>query len=246
MATKLTSLADILPALESLETGEIDAREARALLRRVLEIGRDDAIASDVFAALRSWTGRMLRTNIAGDDLREWYSLFRAVGAQFRGPLSDWSIRIEVLSQLVYERIGIAETRDVTEVLSRKHARALLGELATSADGRLGRAELLERLGLEQANLTRVSTLLLDAGLMTRVEEGRNVSFELSSAGRSHARTEHAPSVISAQEQSFDAGSWVMTEETAQKPDASIASWIEFDSDLAVNEPSFDEDLLAA
>lgn len=239
MGTKLNTIADAFAALERLEIGALDAREARVLLREALAVSRNADMAHVIYASLRSWTGRMLRSSAASDDLREWYNLFLAIGSQFRGELGEWAIRIDVLSQLVSERVGMAETRTSTLVLSRKHVSAMLGELAASDKGCLGRTELLERLGLEQANLTRVATLLLDAGMIVRREEGRNVSFELTSLGRTHARVEDAPSLNAPALCIVDKNEWSVVRmdlkrshhKDAKRP---IQSWAKYDDPLPV------------
>ena len=181
--------AGLLEALRRLETGDCDVSEARTIMKEITSTHRDVEGASEVFASLRSWIGRLLRSSAGGQELREWHSLMKATAAQFRGDLQEWSIRINVLSDLVYERAGMAETRSAVEVLERRHARRLLNAIAgTGSAGRVERAELGRVLQLEQANLTRVCTMLLDAGLVARHEAGRTVSFELTATGAMHAR----------------------------------------------------------
>ena len=175
-------------ALERIETGDVDVTEARTLLQRALAKRRDDDAASEVFSSLRSWTGRMLRSSASGDDLRAWHALFKATAAQFRGPLRDWCLRIDVLADLVHERVGMAEARAPADVLDRRHVRRILELVVAAPNGRIDRAQLGRLLGLEQANLTRVCTLMLDAGLIVRREEGRSVYFEPTATGTALAR----------------------------------------------------------
>jgi len=182
----MASQAKLTVDLERLEMGELDATDARTVLRTLVASKGLDA-APAAYASLRSWTGRLLRSSAGSEELRCWYNLIRATAAQFRGERAEFGVRIGVLGELVYERAGMVETRRPSEVLKRRHVPALLAELAASA-GALGRSELGKRLALEQANLTRVCTMLLDAGLVTRREEGRSVIFELTASGAAFAR----------------------------------------------------------
>lgn len=201
--------AGLLEGLRRLETGDCDVVEARAILKEITSTHRDAEGASEVFASLRSWIGRLLRSSAGGQELREWHALMKATAAQFRGDLQEWSIRINVLSDLVFERAGMAETRSAAEVLERRHARRLLNAIAgAGCTGRVERAELGRVLHLEQANLTRVCTMLLDAGLVARHEAGRTVSFELTASGAMHARVvEEAGDSIS-ETDTIDADVW--------------------------------------
>jgi DNA-binding MarR family transcriptional regulator len=212
--------ADSSMDLERLESGELDVAQARLLLRALVG-SMGHAAAAEAYASLRSWTGRLLRGSPGSEELRAWYNLIRATAAQFRGEKAEFGLRIGVLGELVYERVGMAETRRPSDVLKRRHVRAVLAELAASS-GTLARSELGRRLALEQANLTRVCTMLIDAGLVTRREEGRSVFFELTAHGAAltkaaDARTAH-PAPIATPE---DAEEWTAPKQIEVAGDAS-------------------------
>ena len=185
MAIRSDLEANLIADLERLEMGELDAAQARTVMLKLVDSKAPDA-AAQAYASLRSWTGRLLRGAAGSGELRAWYNLIRAVAAQFRAESGEFGVRIGVLGELVYERTGMVETRRPSDVLKRRHVAAVLAALAASA-GSSGRSELRKLLGLEQANLTRVCTMLLDAGLVIRREEGRNVTFELTASGASLA-----------------------------------------------------------
>lgn len=176
--------------LAQLRVGELSVEEARTLLQHILVEQRASCDPNAVYSALRGWTGRALRGSASSANFREWYNLVRAVGAQLGSDDSEWSVRFTVLAELIYERAGMAETMTPEMVLSRRHARALLAALAASEWHQLARDELGKRLGLEQANLTRVCTMLVDAGLVSRHADGRAVSLILTSAGAAVAPRE--------------------------------------------------------
>lgn len=185
----------LLDRLERIETGLADVEEARSLLVDVLDAHNDEDGASEVFSSLRSWTGRMLRGSISGDDLRAWHALFKAAAAHFREDLRDYSVRIDVLADLIYERAGMTVSNAPADILSRLHVRAILRSIADETQKRSARARLGQKLGLEQANLSRVCTMMADAGLIARVQDGRTVGFELTALGAAHARIREAAPV---------------------------------------------------
>lgn len=222
MTTRSKLEASLTMDLERLEMGELDAAEARTVLRALVNSKGLDA-APEAYASLRSWTGRLLRGSAGSEELRGWYNLIRATAAQFQGERAEFGVRIGVLGELIYERTGMVETRRPSEVLKRRHVPAVLAELAASA-GALGRSELGKRLALEQANLTRVCTMLLDAGLVTRREEGRSVTFELTASGTALARVADARTVrstaIAASERTED---WTAPEQIEVAKDGSTS-----------------------
>lgn len=201
--------------LERLEVGGLSVEEARTVLAK-LASDRTAASAAASYASLRSWTGRLLRGAASGDDLRGWHNLINAVAAQFRRTEGDFTARIGVLAELIHERVGMAETRRAEDVLGRQHVRALLRELAGANPARVARAELGSRLRLEQANLTRVCTMLLDAGLVLRRQEGRSVSFELTAEGAAAISGETTDRGTVAVSDAGSAGSiWATSDEIA-------------------------------
>jgi DNA-binding MarR family transcriptional regulator len=228
MTTMVEAKVDAVGRLAQLEVGELNVKAARELMVELLTSRSDAAVAAEVYASCRAWVGRMLRSSMAGDDLRAWYNLLKGTSAQFRGDLAEWAIRINVLGELVFERVGMAETRDQEAVLSRRHARAILNELLAAPGWRIGRADLRTRLGLEQANLTRVCTMLMDAGLISRSEEGRTVSFALTASGAACARPK-ADSEAQAADANPQGAEWELTGGTLRAKHPAIDEWARFD-----------------
>lgn len=228
MATTVESNVDAIGRLSQLEVGDLDVKTARELMVELFTSRPDAAVAAEVYASCRTWVGRMLRSSMGGDELRAWYNLLKGTSAQFGGDLAEWAIRINVLGELVFERVGMAETRDQEAVLSRRHARAILNELLAATGWRMGRADLLARLGLEQANLTRVCTMLMDAGLISRSEEGRTVSFALTASGVARARPKD-DSGAQAADANPQGAEWEVAAGAQRTMESTIDEWAKFD-----------------
>jgi hypothetical protein len=101
-------------------------------------------------------------------------SLLRAKGS---GALAE---RFSTLSDLVGQAIRFAESHPIAEVLSRKHVLRLL-ESIQELGGRARRAELGKIIGLAEANLSRVISNLVTAGLIERKSAGREAELNLTS-----------------------------------------------------------------
>ena len=228
MATTVEANADALSRLARLEVGGLDAKAARQLVAEILASRTDSEVAGEIYASFRAWVGRILRNSAAGDDLRAWYNVLKSVGAQFRGDLEEWAIRLSVLGELLFERAGMADSTDQDAILSRRHTRAIINELFAAAGGRLARADQRTQLGLEQANLTRVCTMLMDAGLIARIEEGRSVSFALTAAGAARARRKAEASPDAACDQLQEA-EWELAWKTQLTKGSAMNEWSRFD-----------------
>ncbi len=217
MENLVDRLPDLMERLEMIETGDYDVDAARSTINDALA-SSDDDIPEEIYAALRGWTGRALRSSLSSADLRSWYGLIETVSA-LMAPDAGWSTRIEVLGELVYERAGMAESRTAEQVSRRRHAPDILRLLAEQPNRALARAEIVDRLGLGQANLTRVCGILADAGLVRRSVEGRNVSFEITATGISCAMRSASMASVIDPVPSFDAlvSAWARAASTPAK-----------------------------
>lgn len=117
-------------------------------------------------------------------ELREWHELMTRTGDAIGRHHTAVSDQIRVLSELLQESISVSESKVVKAAMQRKHVKDVLRVLSEAADHRLERAVIFDRLDLEQANLTRVINLALDAGLIERSVQGRNVTLEMTRTGR--------------------------------------------------------------
>lgn len=174
-------MVDLEVELERLESGELMLDEAFVLVGGAKD-GAAEPMAHQWYRALRGWTGRALGNAYSAEELRGWHELIETVAAavQFEG---DWSVRLDVLKELVFERIGMIENRSPSEIVQRRHVVPLLRALAEAATGTLARRSLMTLLDLQQANLTRVCNLLVDAAMVRRHSEGPSASFEITLVG---------------------------------------------------------------
>lgn len=228
METAVNREVDLLDRLERIETFDSDVDAARSTLVAALE-SADEEMHEEVYAALRGWTGRALRSSLSGADLRAWHGLLEGVAARM-GEV-EWRVRVDVLVELLYERAGMAENRTREAVTKRRHAPEILLLLASQPAGAIDRTALVDRLGLGQANLTRVCNLLADAGLVRRHVDGRNVRFEITATGLAAAYA--SPRVMASLPTSIvanDVGPWSVWEElrspqVAATTTPSVSSW---------------------
>lgn len=183
--------------IAELESGELTSGDARALIAEILAEDRGDRTAIRLYEALRAWLGVSLRDRNASGNLREWYPIVEAVAAQFDDLMPVWAARFEVLSDLLRDRIALDEARPATEILRRRHVPELLNLLARSAGFAMARVDIMNELGLGQANLSRVLRLARDAGLLDRETSGKEAEFALSGLGLSLlAKTSDAEMLI--------------------------------------------------
>lgn len=169
---------------DDLERGSLSAADARHFVQHLLQSGPDQEIAGDLYDSLRVLTGRILRDKSDSENLRAWYSLIDAVSAQFDELEDPWAARIEVLAELLSDRLGMLESRPAHEVLQRRHVPDLLELLDRHTGELVRRNELRDRLGLAEANLSRILTLLVDTGLIERSKQGKEALFSICSLGR--------------------------------------------------------------
>lgn len=171
-------------SFDKLELGALSPVDVKAFVANALSKGDDRALAIRLYESLRVLTGRLLADRLGSEELRAWHSAIDAISAQFDGLDEPWFARMEALAHLLHDRVGLIEARPVEDVLRRQHVRAVLEALGAAGRNTLTRAEIKGALGLEEANLSRVLTLMVDAGLIERHRLGKAALFALSSIGR--------------------------------------------------------------
>jgi DNA-binding MarR family transcriptional regulator len=172
--------------LGTIEQGVASAAHARTTLAAMLR-DADESVANAVYTALRAWVWKTLDGRRRDSELREWYALLESVEVRLGTRFPQHAHRIQVLSQLIDESIAVAESISAEQVLERDHVRTILRILATAPGGTVERAAIGVQLGLKQANLTRVLTLMALAGLIERKPEGRTALFRLTASGAATA-----------------------------------------------------------
>jgi hypothetical protein len=137
----------------------------------------------DAYIALRAWTWKALDQRRRDAELRDWTDIIGAASSlmvKHGQPLLGQ--RLTALNELISESVAVGERHEVLDVTRRQHVAETLAFLAQNG-GRTNRVAIGERLGLAQANLTRVLNLMLAAGLLERTTHGKEAIFALSRAG---------------------------------------------------------------
>lgn len=175
------SRQDLLRGLDEIARGDATPARAAAVLRAA--IGHPNKLAGRVYSALFELTSSAL-TNRPAEDLDAWFDVLRHASALARraddGQLAE---RIWVLSDLVAHAARFATLQPRAEVLQRKHVREILLLLACQ-ESAVRRSDIADHTGLEEANLSRVLSLLQKHGLVIRGREGKEAHFELTETGR--------------------------------------------------------------
>lgn len=166
---------------ESLAVADLSAADARTIVGR-LPRTLDEPTAHRLFSALRAWTWKALDQKRRDPELREWHDVITRAQVRTRS-LAIVAGQFQVLLDLIHESVAVAERRPVEDVLHRRHVRQMLVLLGAAPGGHLRKAEIMRKLGLKQANLTRLMNVVIGAGLVERIVDGREARFRLSKAG---------------------------------------------------------------
>ena len=159
----------------------VTPRSAAELVRGALASDEPQA-AERVYRAFRAWTWKALTTRRYDSEVRAWRELVRATAAAAKSQREEAvSLKLDVLSDLLYESIQFAEHEPIAEVLRRTHVRSIL--LALRPSEGVGRLRLVESLKLKDANLSRVLLMMQSAGLIEREQLGKAAAFRLTLRG---------------------------------------------------------------
>jgi len=104
--------------MEKMEAGALTADQCMDLLQSAQESAEGPS-AHEWYRAARGWTGRALRSSCSATYLREWHEVIEALSAIFQQEV-DWSVRFDVLRELVFEEIGMIENGSVSMKLARQ------------------------------------------------------------------------------------------------------------------------------
>jgi hypothetical protein len=171
-------------ALDEIARGDATPNEAAVTVRRALAF--EPPLVSRVYDALRDVTWRTLTSRSFGDELKDWFEVFRHASALIdEDPAAAEKIR--ALADLLSQSSRFAEFQPIDEVLGRKHSKSVLKALA-SAGKALKKGALKNLLGLADANLSRVTGSLQASGLIERSSSGKEASFLLTELGQNAAR----------------------------------------------------------
>lgn len=98
-------------------------------------------------------------------------------------PLQRLAIRLEVLANQAADAVAFSETYTLSALRRQPHFEACILLLA-SRRGSTSRSDVLDTLGLKEANGTRVLKVLEKARLLVRHKRSQSVDVELTELGR--------------------------------------------------------------
>jgi hypothetical protein len=175
--------------LNDIASAEASPAQAREALLAIFCQPTPDLLR-DVYLALRALVWKTLDQRRRDSDLKAWSDILGAASSLMaRHGQPALSERIAALRELVSESIAVGERLGAVDVTQRRHVAEALNVLAASG-GQANRSAIGERLGLGQADLTRVLNLMSAAGLVERSTFGKAAIFALSCAGRDADQTQ--------------------------------------------------------
>lgn len=169
-------------ALENVALGVVTAKEARRLIQQVLQ-DLSHASVKSVYVAVRSWVWKALDSRRRDAELREWHRLIKATAGILRADYLEDALRLETLHELIAESISVSERFTAQRVVEKQHVKDVLYTIHHSPDARLSRKEIMQAVGLNQANLTRILNMMAMAALVRRLPCGKEAEFELTRLG---------------------------------------------------------------
>lgn len=202
--------------MRELAIGEVGAAEAKSLIGEIVGHSPETA-ARKTYPALQEIAWRFIRARSAPEDLDDWIDVYRFSERLFeKKGLVDAARQIEVLGDMVARTARYADLQPPDSALGRRHVLPLLEHLAR-ANGQMPRKELKRRLAVEEANLSRLISMLEAGGLLVRKTAGRESTIALTTEGR-RAVPEPKPlqdvfSAVGAQLQSATGIAFTVTDE---------------------------------
>jgi len=169
-----------------------------AVIDRVLIAPDADDHLERLYDDLRLWIREKVRTPQPIEETQARYELVDRVLARIELTLEDcagkqaerrceafsrFALRCETLSDILSDTINFERQHSREELLKREHVRSILTILSKSSD-RLSRNKLIKAVGLSDANLSRILSLIEAGGLVAREIKGREVTVVLTSEGK--------------------------------------------------------------
>lgn len=176
------------PVFESIAEASIAPNEAFARLREALQAAPDDTAAENSYEALRGLVWHIVSSREEREDITEWIDIVLKVRQLLRTKASPLTERFTVLADLLDQSRRFGKFHPTGELLGRKHVRSVL-EVLLRHQGTATRAMVAERVGLRDANMSRILANLASAGWIRRRSEGREVVVSLTQEGKAQACT---------------------------------------------------------
>ena len=184
-----------IAALDDIALAQATPQQARSALGAAMTELTPE-IAQRIYSVLRAWVWKAVDGRRRDGELRDWFDVLRRTRAQLEGDYVLQAERLRVLHDLVRDSIDAADVLSPEEVMKRSHVRNILKLLSSDLTEQVDRALIGAKLGLKQANLTRVLNMMSSAGLIERATYGKQALYQLTPLGVKAARSLHkiAPS----------------------------------------------------
>lgn len=181
--------------MEALAYDQVDAAAARDVVWRALD---SQAGLREAYSALCRWTWRAMVERRLDDDLRSWHRLLLDAAGRLAGaapaamprtrarPRLDTAAaaeRLRALADMVRLSIDAAAASIPAELGKRAHVLEILRFLTERVGEHVEREQIKRAVGLEDANLSRVLTLMTANSLVERLPLGRVASFRATQHG---------------------------------------------------------------
>lgn len=167
--------------LQALARGELDAVSGEKAVSHFLDANGD---IGQAYSAMATLLWHAVSERRKDTELRHWHRLIEDISFRARREgRSDMSERLRALADVLSVSISMSDRPTRVDVLKRTHVPELLEALAASPGQPKSRAELREQVPLQNANLSRLLTLLTLSGLIDRHQSGKEASFQLTEAG---------------------------------------------------------------
>jgi|GEM_PF-4138850 len=163
------------------------ARDAFAAILNFLNVGDPVDAKEIVYERLRSVVFHLLSGREGGTQLNEWAETINRVRGLISLKDSSFSERFVSLGDLLEQADNFKSIHSFEQIKKRKHVVELLKSAGQSADG-VDRKLLAKQLGLGDANLSRILSNLVSAGIVEREPCGREIRVKLTDAGRRGCR----------------------------------------------------------
>jgi DNA-binding HxlR family transcriptional regulator len=185
--------------LATIARDEIDVAGARRIIADMLDC---EGGFRRVYAALCKWTWRVVIERRLDSELKAWHRLLLDTAARIANESTQCDSgapparldpigsaeRLRAFADVIRLSAEAGSVSIIEEFVSRSHVVDILHVLLAGGAEPMRREAIKEKLGLGQANLSRVLTLLAANGLVERTAQGRYAVFALTYKGAKLAR----------------------------------------------------------
>ena len=175
-----------LNKLDKITRGDASPSEARRILKTIFteEGGERQKIVRAAYDTLLRVTWQTVHDRRHDAKVQEWAELMASFAAFIREDNNEYSYKSKALQDLLSVSMAAAHFNSAERIIERQHVKDILLMLANAPNHCLDRKVIRSRMGLLQANMSRILNLIVSSNLIERVAEGRSYRFRLTAFGR--------------------------------------------------------------